>query len=201
MTRLRLHEGLFTCPASVSSMTVKWRLLRIKPRFVYSAIVCSDDLAWVPTHYYRGRSVPCIGVTCQVCKYIDVRWYAYAPVILLYQGERQNKALIELPIGAALKLGAEVKQVAQPEDDSWLGVEFQARRSKNTMRSPVAVEFIGIAQEVELCDLEDVHKALCRMWGVPEIDASTDLDSWREIVKVRLGSDEHYEKKNGSPRR
>ncbi len=199
MESLANQRELFSEPPRQKGSVVVWRVVRIKPALLYRCRVCTQNLVWVPTHFYRGRSVPCVGEGCRVCPEVAARWYAYVPSVFVKDGKLGGTAVVELPIGAALNLGELVERHVHDGEHSWLGVEFEAKRTKRTMRSPVSCQLVAVRESVVERDLDEVLESLCRMWGIPRFDDATDMDVWKELVSIRVSSSEHYVKKNGTP--
>lgn len=191
----------FGDPPICRSDAVRWKVLRIKPNLDYRARCLSSKLIWSPVHYYRGRSVPCMQNGCKVCVDLTARWYVFMPVVFVKNNQPHGQAILELPSGAALNLGGEIAKVLETSGEPWLGVQFLARRANKSARSPVVCNLESLGNSVVEVDRLEVMATLCRMWGVPVIDESTDETAWRETVTQRLDSDEHYARGKATSRR
>ena len=183
---------MFGDPPVCRSDAVRWKVLRIKPNLDYRARCLSRKLIWSAVHYYRGRSVPCVGDGCKICVELTSRWYAFIPVAFVKNGRLQGQSIMEVPAGAALNLSGEIEKIVENGEEPWLGMQFIARRANKSMRSPVVCEVDSLGNPVVEVDRLEVMASLCRMWGLPIIDEATDEDTWKEIVTQRLDSDEHY---------
>jgi hypothetical protein len=173
----------------------RFKVIRVQPRYYYEGVVCVDDLIWIPVHYHRHRSVPCLGDGCPVCLSTPFRYYCFIPAALGKDEASRIEQILEVPGAAALLLQVNAKLQGALKSGSWYGVKFKASRKLKTLRSPVVLNFQGVEKPRRSMDRDIALNSLCAMWSIPLYTDADDHQQWKEMVFARIGSDNHYANK------
>jgi hypothetical protein len=79
-----------------------FRLIRCPAYKPMRAIILSEKMIGTRTHYTKGRTRPCEGEGCEICKEgLPWRWHAYLACLA---GEQREKCILELTAQAADQL-------------------------------------------------------------------------------------------------
>jgi hypothetical protein len=173
----------------------RFKVIRVQPRYYYEGVICVDDLVWLPVHYHRHRSVPCMGEGCPICSSTSSRFYCYIPAALGKDEPSRIEQILEVPGAAVLMLQVNAKLQGRLTAKSWYGVKFRASRKTKTLRSPVALSYQGEEEPKRRMDRLVVIDSLCSMWSIPLYTSEKDKDVWRDRVFARIESDDHYANK------
>lgn len=69
-------------------------LLRVRPGKPLTGIITNADIVGAYTHFWRGRTTPCTGPTCDACEAQHAaRWYGYA---CIWNPTNNHQAIAEL---------------------------------------------------------------------------------------------------------
>lgn len=81
---------------------VAFDLLRVKPGWGFKGVILSHDSMGEYTHYWGGRTSPCLAVNCRPCEAGNQhRWYCWQAV---WDEPTRKIAILEIPYVAATEL-------------------------------------------------------------------------------------------------
>lgn len=135
-------------------------LTRVPASGPLAGIITSEDLLGKPTHWTKGRTLPCTGPDCPHCKeQCPKRWHAYISYLELVT---RKHAVLEITALAAeqLKNALIVKGFLR-------GLEFQAVRRAHRPNGPITFLF-RVAPEgiAALPPPIDVRRFMAVLWNM-----------------------------------
>jgi hypothetical protein len=125
------------------------------------AVVTSDDLIGLPTHFYGGRTVPCDNEDCEPCSNsVPWRWHGYVSAIGI---ERRLHFLFEFTAQASDSFVA-----YKTKYGTLRGCQFKAYRLKKLPNARVMIETTPAdLTKIQLPKAPDLPRTLCTIWGIP----------------------------------
>lgn len=139
-----------------------WELLRIKKPGVRDAIVVSHQVLGTKTHYWGGRTWPCLKNACKACAAgRGKEWHGYLFVTNL---AAEHFFLMELPSTAASYL-----KKWYDEHRTLRGLRIDARRRNGRDNGPVVLENLRKYELVDnLPKAPSTRDALVRLWKLSD---------------------------------
>lgn len=136
-------------------------LLRTPANKPITAIVTSEDLIGCYTHFYKGRTIPCHGVTCPAHKAnIPYRWHAY---FAAYRAADGVHFIFETTAQAAVTF-VEYRDV----NKSLRGCSFIATRMNKRPNARVIIRTKPAdLRGILLPTAPDVQKCMSIIWDIP----------------------------------
>lgn len=163
-------------------------LLRPRPGQVIFGKLCGEPLR-VFMHFTSGRSWPCVGRGCCLCKReIPRRYYSYYPV----RNEKGKLGIMELTSQAEDELQKQMNPVTQvTRGQVWLS------RAHGRRNMPCSIKWEDSNNNgnsiVETIEVRGLQGALCRIWNLPIMNQDLSPSEWLEtinnIIRQRTGSD------------
>lgn len=155
-------------------------VLRAKTKGGCSGIVLSETPIGTWTHFYQGRTRPCIGPACAMC--LDPnpkRWHSW---VIVRDSVNGKLGIFELPANAALDLDDFCR-----EHHSLRGWKLSLTRPSGKVNGRVFLAISGPKVDAKLLPpCPDLPKILLRMWQVR--NSATIVDIFDE-PKVWDGED------------
>lgn len=132
--------------------------------------ILSERLLGCWTHFFLGRTQPCVDDGCTICSpKAPRRWYGW---LAGYDVAQRTKALVEVPPGVALGLKAYRLEVGNLR-----GHAIQLSRKNSKDNGPVVGRFAaGIYASEMLPPCPDVVSLLMRMWRIEKLEQLNCLD-------------------------
>lgn len=159
----------------------QWRLRRCRAGERLVGMCLSGDVIGGYTHWFRGRTIPCLGdELCEACpQAIAKRWHAWFGALINKQTER---VIIEITLGAM-----------QPFDEwrrkhtTLRGAIFELSRKDSRANGELFVKLRHSNSElVDVPHCEHLREMLFRMWEVPaEQQILLPLDAQQRTAKRR----------------
>jgi hypothetical protein len=133
-------------------------------------VILSDKLIGCWTHYFLGRTQPCLEGDCHMCSpKAPRRWYGW---LVGLHFARREKVVVEVPPGVALNLRAYREQVGNLRGH----VVRLARRNKRP-NGPVVGQFTpGKFAADFLPTCPDLIPLLMRMWRITKLEQLGSMD-------------------------
>lgn len=171
-------------PVKKSALT---SLLRPKPGQEIYGRLCGEPLR-VFLHFAAGRSWPCVGRGCHLCRReIPRRFYAYYPV----RDHKGVLGIMELTSQAEAQLDQQMSPVTQVTcGQVWL------RRAHGRRNMPCSIEW-KVSKEngqpsLETIDARGLQKALLKIWNLPDMNENIDENKWlatiNDIIESRTNN-------------
>lgn len=190
-----MPERLFRKGVPAGALNMRWmRVKRVQAGLELEVVGVADAPVVVGTHYWRGRTIPCVGSRCPACETTLLRWFGYVGVRRWDGGKEMaigNPFVLELPGRTFVQLVEDVGVHAPVI--VWRGLRFGAQRTGGR-RSPVLCDYRGRGA----CGLDlpssEVERALCHLWQVPVVNGEGQGASWLREVCSRVESDSHYKR-------
>lgn len=139
-----------------------YRLLRCPAFKPLRAIILSPEMIGTRTHYTKGRTTPCEGLSCEACSAGHPwRWHAYLAILA---GDQKEKAVLELTAQAAEQLQEIVKGYG-----TLRGIEMLAERpsKKPNGRVRIIARMNGTPPNT-LPIPPDVQLLMLHIWGLDD---------------------------------
>jgi len=139
-----------------------YRLIRTPPFKPLRGIILADDLLGTPTHYTKGRTLPCPQGECEHCANgLPYRWHAYVPILCMPGKER---VILEMTALAADQLKGYHSRFG-----TLRGLEVYADRPsrKPNGRIVILAKASGIP-DTELPVAPDIRRILLHIWGIDD---------------------------------
>jgi len=157
----------------IESAGMKRPVVRVKPGERLRALLLGD-LVGRYCHFADGRTRPCPGQGCSLCREQARRWYGWVPAFVSkliarsrtgkdvdhWRCEPASEAVLEFTEGAYAAIAT----------DDLRGLLIDLWRPAASARSPVRVEFVSdeVERPVVLPESFDVKPILGRLWGLPD---------------------------------
>lgn len=137
--------------------------------------ILSERLIGCWTHFYLGRTQPCVEGGCHMCSpKAPRRWYGW---LAGFDVARRDKVIVEVPPGVALQLKAYREHVGNLRGH----VVRLSRRNKKE-NGPVVGQFTSGKFAAEfLPPAPDVIAVLMRMWRITKLEQLGNLDEGLKI--------------------
>lgn len=165
------------------------RHVRVPAAKVVRGVSLSVRIVEVRTHYWRGRTVPCVLDDCPACEESTGRWYGFLPTRLRVGESYGPTVLVELPASATETLLRDASMLDRGEELGLLGVAFSAWRKKGG-RSPVVIDEVHDTGHHEAIPRLEVFRTLAKLWKCPpppvELDGAQFVEAWQEQVRAWL---------------
>ena len=135
-------------------------LVRCPTGKLFAGVILSDDMLGTPTHYYKGRTIPCDDEHCPACKDgFPWRWHAYLAV---YQRTLHRTVLLEITAKAAEPL-----KLYRKAYGTLRGCGLTAKRINSAANSRVIITTCRAdMQDLKLPDEPNVLEALSIIWNI-----------------------------------
>lgn len=136
-----------------------WTIKRADPERAVEYVIVSDDLLGVRTHYWRGRTIPCLIKCCEPCQAAHAnRWHGYLLVINTLSHER-----------VAFEFGpnnVELFDELRKQYGSLRGVKFVTARAQKKPNGRVVCVPRGKTENMaKLPSDEPIWPILAHLWG------------------------------------
>jgi hypothetical protein len=144
------------------SPTYGYRLMRVPPNRQMLATIVTGKPIGTNTHYYKGRTTPCAGPTCEACALgLQYRWHAYLAILI---AETRETAILELTAQAAEQLDA-----AAAENGTLRAVEALFDRPSHRPNGRVRIVYRpGRVSEDRLPKEPDLARIMTHIWGMDD---------------------------------
>lgn len=139
---------------------IAYRLLRLKAADKFSGVVLSSDMIGCYTHWWGGRTQPCVGKECKACKAnSETKWKGWMACLITKTAEIVITEFTHATVDEVTRFfdqhrtfkGSTVRLVRiGPRANGKLAVSFNDTRSQYTL----------------LPECPNVPAILARMWGV-----------------------------------
>lgn len=151
-----------------------WTIKRAGTDSVMKLVVLSSDIFGIRTHFFRGRTGPCLLSDCEACEHKQLsRWKGY---LLAVDASDQQQCIFEFTPPAALKLDEAKKKYG-----TLRGLQVYVSRASKKPNAKVNVTVRGISvlgpQE---CPDYWVWPVLAHIWG---LNSKESLDVHQASVK------------------
>lgn len=181
---------------SAAAPSPRWAsVVRVKAQTKYPVVSLMSDALLFSVHYYRRRTIPCVGVGCPGCGKTSTRQLSFLAVNHSQHATDGKPFVLELPGPAAYLLREFHSLFRGKAYDSLLGLSFVAFREKGP-KSAVCIADVEFVPDVVEVASKVVTDSLCRLWRLPfapENLADEHLVSrWTEEVRRRVNSEHHY---------
>lgn len=148
-------------------------LLRPKPGQEIYGRLCGAPLR-VFLHFTSGRSWPCVGRACCLCKReIPRRYYAYYPV----RSPKGVLGIMELTSQAESQLEKQQRGVTNVNEG-----EVMLRRAHGRRNMPCSIVWKEAEENgkaaVETLNVRELQSALLRIWNLPDMNLYVDVKEW-----------------------
>lgn len=162
-------------------------LLRPRPGQNISGRLCGEPLR-VFLHFTSGRSWPCVGRGCCLCKReVPRRYYAYYPI----RNDKGKLGILEMTSQVEDDLSKQMNPVTQVTSGHVCLYRPIGRRNM-----PCSIEWSmsnnNGESTVENIEVRGLQGALCRIWNLPCMNQDLDESEWLEtinnIIDKRTGS-------------
>lgn len=169
--------------------TFVWSIKRASHEKPTLIVLLSRDIFGIRTHFFRGRTGPCLRADCEACaaKMLS-RWTGYVAAL-----ENKNGAqiLFEFTPPAAVILDKAFREYT-----SLRGLNVIATRGSKRANGKVQVEVRGLNPGAHKLPAEpDVWEVLSHLWGLreeaPGRFAEFEPDHLSELEKVQHGISTH----------
>lgn len=152
-------------------------LLRPKPGEEIHGSLCGEPLR-VFLHYASGRSWPCVGRGCCLCKReIPRRYYSYYPV----RGQKGRLGIMEL----TSLVEAQLDKQMSPVTDVTSG-RVVLRRAPGRRNMPCTIDWQEEEENgkprCESIDVKGLQSALMRIWNLPDRNQDFDESEWLDTL-------------------
>ena len=137
-----------------------YRLRRCPTKGQLSVVILSHDLIGRHTHYYAGRTRPCLGLQCEPCgKNQAPAWHGYVACIDLKTNER---LVVEVTSGVASKIGEQFDIYR-----TLRGVRMLLERTSPRANGRISARFAPPAAGTgTLPEAPDLRPIMERLWEV-----------------------------------
>jgi hypothetical protein len=141
-----------------SDMGATWDIIRADPKHPRTFVSVSPEVFGIRTHYWSGRTQPCLRSGCPACKSDQLpRWHGYLAAIA---APDRRRVLVEFPAQAAAAF-----QAAHSTYGSLRLLRFVLDRTKNKANAKVRIAVNGLVPAgPEWPDAPDIWEVLCRIW-------------------------------------
>ncbi len=138
------------------------RLLRTPAKGALRGMITCESLQGTPTHYFGGRTVPCLQKDCKACgNGVGWLWHGYLSMIL---PKTHEHVLLELTAQACEQVNAYHKQHSLLR-----GAFVTATRAGKLANGRVILELNpGDQTGIQLPDPPDVRKHMMHIWGIQD---------------------------------
>lgn len=145
-----------------------YQIRRVPAGGSLNLVLISKNVLGIRTHYYHGRTTPCLRANCPACNDgYNPRWHGY---VLAVDARAERPIIFEFPAG----VWPTFKQYANERGDL-RGVMAVATRLGSANNSPVQVTLRGPHKEAHrLPPEQDLWPILCRIFGLrPSAETSS----------------------------
>ena len=138
------------------------RLLRTPAQGALRGMITCETLQGTPTHYFGGRTVPCLQKDCKACANdIGWLWHGYLSMILPTTHEH---VLLELTAQAC-----EVVNNYHEQHSVLRGTLVTATRAGKLANGRVLLQLNpGNLSDIQLPDAPDIRKHMMHIWGIQD---------------------------------
>lgn len=178
-----LAGTFFSDRPEASAMPLGFPVVRAPQKGSDIYTLLSDEVIGCWTHFFRGRTQPCLGDLCTICS-PEVRrtWHGW---LLGYDPSRRQTYIVELPAGPAMALTK-----WREERGSLRGCSIELRRKNGKVNGPVQVGTAGPKIDLSLLPpCLDLKPMLLRMWQIRGCDSVVAIE---DNVRVYPEEDEVY---------
>jgi hypothetical protein len=166
---------------------------------IHGLITC-DNLIGTNTHFYGGRTVPCMREECDACKDgAPFRWHAY---LTCYNGQAKQHFIFE-----CTALAAESFYEYLRANGTLRGCMFNARRGSSRANARVILELKPYAGDrSSIPHAPNLILALAKLWNIPITDVKAPTATKRTAAleafsaeRAAASIDPHEPRPNGKP--
>lgn len=156
-----------------------WCIRRAGNDSVLKLIVLSSDILGIRTHFFRGRTCPCLLDGCEPCKHKQLsRWKGY---LLAIDASNEQQLVFEFTPPCAASLDE-----ARKKYGTMRGLQLYVSRTSKKANAKVVVSVRGITVlGPSACPDYSVWPIIARIWGVASDDVMAitsadpkDLSEW-----------------------
>lgn len=139
-----------------------WSIRRASHEKALLMVSISHDIFGIRTHYYRGRTGPCLKTGCPACeRHMLSRWNGY---LLAVDAKDASRILFEFTPPAAVQLDQAFKEFG-----SLRGLSIIAARTAKRANAKVVLTIKGInSQAHKLPADSEIWPILSHIWGLNE---------------------------------
>ena len=137
-----------------------FQLVRTPRSGTIRGIILNPGLTGTGTHYYGGRTVPCLGSKCKACEDgASPRWYGYLPI---WNSSNDRIAIAEVPDAAADEIDR-----YHARHNTLRGSILTLRRQGSRPNGRVVADVVpGSIDQSRLPSAVDVQQCLEKIWGI-----------------------------------
>lgn len=176
--------GFFSDRPAKEALPLGLPVVRAPQKGQHALTLLSDSVIGCWTHFYRGRTQPCLGDVCTICpQEITRRWHGW---VVGYDPIRRSRCIVELTAGPALHLST-----YRDERGSLRGCSLILQRKNGKLNGPVQAGIAGPKGDISLlpeCPL--LPPMLLRMWQIKGCDSPIAID---DEPRVYPGDDGDYD--------
>lgn len=153
-----------------------WVIKRAATEGALKLICLSSDIFGIRTHFWRGRTGPCLVQDCEACKHKQLsRWKGY---VLAIDASNQSQCIFEFTPPAAMQL-----EEARLKHGTMRGLQLIVSRTAKRANAKVVLTIRGISvlgpQE---CPDYWVWPVLAHIWGLTSKEAvDVDQESFKNL--------------------
>lgn len=153
---------IWTTNPEGAGQKTNYRILRCPTGRPITGVVLDDEFVGTNLHYWKGRSKPCEGATCEACEAGHrPRWKGY---VHLYSPQTKTIVIFEFTERVVHEFRA-----FQTRFGSLRGACITARRLNSKVNGPLLLEFAEGRQDGALLpQVTDLREILCRIWEVKQ---------------------------------
>jgi len=147
-------------------------------------VLLNDSVLGCWTHFFKGRTQPCMGSECTICPLeLARRWHGW---VAGYNSSSRSRVLIELTAGPAVAL-AEWRK----ERGSLRGCAVKLSRRNNKENGQVVIQIAASKTDVSTLPPEvDLPALLMRIW---QIRGSEKILPQADDIRLHNGIDQDYD--------
>lgn len=140
-----------------------WQIIRAPKTGELSLTILSHDVLGCETHYWAGRTKPCLGARCEPCiSNQQPRYHAY---VAAWEHKTKRQVIVEITADPALKL-----QEFFNSHRTLRGCQCFLGRTANKTNGRVSLRIHGEAPEGSIMPKgPDVAAILATLWGLKEM--------------------------------
>jgi hypothetical protein len=151
-----------------------WQIVRAEPNKPVAFICLTPRPFGIRTHFYQGRTIPCVRYNCPACK--NNMLSRYTGYLAALSAKVHRNVLVEYSAGAAGDL-----QKVLTVNNSLRGSNFILSRVGRKANGPLRFEYKGLfSGGLVLPPCPDVFSILCKVWRL-DTETYVDVDSGTEL--------------------
>lgn len=179
--QVSLANTLFTDRPEADALPLGIPVWRAPTKGEGGCIILSKVLIGTWTHFFRGRTQPCLGDACAICAdQITRRWHGW---VVGWGSKDRSMRIVELPAGPAVTLSDFGK-----ERGGLRGVGIRLSRRNGKPNGPVVIAISGAQIDSALLPpCPDLAPLLLRMWQIRGLKSIISIDDQARIYLADEG--------------